>query len=376
MNLHLQPRNTNVVQVVVLLVVFLIISVVNGLVFNLSPKAITSTSETALDPFMELDELAILTTVISEQNYLVYADQTNSNDRIRRLVLVPLIYDVDFLELVTVIETELWRHGDFEFKTEFDENQAKLYLSSQGYEYQLIIEELTPYSQDIVHAESQPKLAIVIDDWGYPSQYAALFIDYPFQLTTAILPYLAQSIYLAEEAEAHGHEVILHQPMEAVNTYLDIGSGGITGSMTSDQIAEQIEQNLEYLPMIKGVNNHMGSRTTADLEAMKVILEIIKRKDLYFLDSLTTPISVTQELAPEIGVPYAINNHFIDNINQVEAVKSELRFVIEKAKRNGVAIAIGHVRPATALALWEMIPEFVEDGVKLVPVSELLKGTN
>ena len=116
----------------------------------------------------------------------------------------------------------------------------------------------------------------------------------------------------------------------------------------------------------------MGSKATADRATMKSVLETLKEGDLYFLDSLTSSLTVTSEVANEVGIPHAINNLFIDNVNEEEAIKIQLRQGMELAKRRGQAIVIGHVRPQTVRALWGMISEIVETGISIVPVSQLL----
>lgn len=217
-----------------------------------------------------------------------------------------------------------------------------------------------------------PVLALIIDDWGYPTLAAEPLIAYPLPLTMAVLPRLDLSQKFSERLYAAGHEVILHQPMEPLNKYINIGAAGILSSMDEAEVEERIEKNIAHLPMIVGVNNHMGSKVTAESEVMEIVLKILKKHDLYFLDSSTTSMSVVNQVASEIGIPYAVNNQFIDNVNEVEMVKQELRKIIQRTLEFGSAIVIGHVRSATAAALWEMIPEFLAADIQIVPVSQLL----
>ncbi len=96
----------------------------------------------------------------------------------------------------------------------------------------------------------QPKMAIVIDDWGYRSSAVDPLLLYPFPLTVAVLPYLPISLDLADRASRFGHEVILHQPMEPLNSYLEMGKGGISTTMSPEEIREQLQANLAHLPMV------------------------------------------------------------------------------------------------------------------------------
>ena len=323
-----------------------------------------------LDPFLNQDKLEFIPDFLHGQGYLIESIVDDREQCRIECIVVPTTVELDFLEMITLLETELWNRGKWEFITEFDDSlTATVNLRQSEYCYQLIIHRLTPYD----YADNgRPKLAVVIDDWGYSSVHSAAFLNYPFPLTTAILPFLAQSYRLAEQAAAHGHEVILHQPMEPLNKYFNIGASGILSSMDEVEVEERIEKNIAHLPMIVGVNNHMGSKVTAESEVMEVVLKTLKKHNLYFLDSSTTSMSVVNQVASEIGIPYAVNNQFIDNVNEVEMVKKELRKIIQRALESGSAIVIGHVRSATAAALWEMIPEFLAADIQIVPVSQLL----
>jgi polysaccharide deacetylase 2 family uncharacterized protein YibQ len=218
-----------------------------------------------------------------------------------------------------------------------------------------------------------PRLAVVVDDWGYDSPAARQLLRYPLPLTIAVLPYLPSSREIALTAAGNGYDVILHQPMEPLDSTQNPGPGAIYLDMEGEAIAEQLRANLQHLPSVVGVNNHMGSRATSDLRVMEHIFGVLREADLFFLDSYTINTSVAGEAAQLSGVPYAVNDLFIDNINDEEYIIQQIRQGIALAKRRGSAVIIGHVRTRTAAALWRMLPEIIESGVMLVPVSALLK---
>ena len=217
-----------------------------------------------------------------------------------------------------------------------------------------------------------PVLALIIDDWGYPTLAAEPLIAYPLPLTMAVLPRLDLSQKLSERLYAAGHEVILHQPMEALDSNLDLGPGGITEGMDSAEVRDLLKENLASLPVAVGLNNHMGSLITADYETMGTVLDVVKELGLFFVDSRTSTNSVVAEVARQVGVPFGVNNFFIDNESDVEKIRAQIRAGLTLAQNRGHAVLIGHVRPATADALWAMIPEFLDSGVQLVPISRLL----
>lgn len=218
-----------------------------------------------------------------------------------------------------------------------------------------------------------PQLAVVIDDWGYDSLAARQLLEYPLPLTIAVLPYMPASVKIANAASEKGHEVILHQPMEPLDLTLSPGPGAIYLNMDEEEIRTQLMANLRHLPVVMGINNHMGSKATSDTRVMQNVFEVLRDTDLFFLDSYTIHTSVAGQVAEELAVPYAVNDLFIDNINEEGQIMAQIRQGLELAQRRGSAIIIGHVRINTAQALWRMLPEIIASGVQLVPVSALLQ---
>lgn len=241
------------------------------------------------------------------------------------------------------------------------------------------IELLNPKNYDLygvaspVATDYRPKIAVIIDDWGYPTSAIDPLLAYPLPLTIAVLPHLPVSKEASERAYKAGHEVILHQPMEALDGSLDMGPGGISVTMGRREITSILRDNLASLPLVSGINNHMGSRATEDYSTMGFILNVLKEEELFFVDSHTTARSIAPAMARQLEVPHSVNNLFLDNENNVEKIKEQMNKGIDLAKRQGQAVVIGHVRPDTAVALWEMLPELMETGVEFVPISSLLE---
>lgn len=217
-----------------------------------------------------------------------------------------------------------------------------------------------------------PKVAIVIDDLGQDIRqlWRVLEIDAP--VTVAVLPFLPHSRKVAEEATSMGKEVILHLPMEPKDPSNNPGRGALFTSMTDEEIEAQLKKDLEAIPYIRGVNNHMGSRFTEDEGRMRVVLEVIKERGLYFLDSKTTPHSTISRLARGIGVRAIDRQVFLDNEQDSEYIKGQVERLITVAKAQGHAVAIGHPHPSTLSALKEMVPLLKEAGVEVVPLSSLV----
>ena len=146
----------------------------------------------------------------------------------------------------------------------------------------------TPALQKVPLSAFSPRIAFIIDDIGSSISRAQAFLNLKMPMTFSILPKLQYSDLLAEEIYEQGQEIMLHQPMEPYGHEVDPGPGALYISYRDTEIEEIIEENLSQIPQATGVNNHMGSRFTSSSGKVVEALKIIKQKDLFFVDSLTS----------------------------------------------------------------------------------------
>jgi len=220
----------------------------------------------------------------------------------------------------------------------------------------------------------KPKLAIIIDDFGRNKKIAEQIYKVHSPMTLAILPYLPYSSEIARTAATKGYEIMLHLPMEPLSPRANPGKGAIYVRMSPKEIAFQTAENIINLPpLIKGVNNHMGSRATADRRVMKAMLQELKKYNFYYVDSVTSRHSVGFAVARELGVRTAKRDIFLDNKDDADYIKGQLRKLIAKALKNKKAIGIGHTRPLTIEVIAEMIPEIEKRGIQIVFASEIVE---
>ena len=221
--------------------------------------------------------------------------------------------------------------------------------------------------------KTRGELALVIDDFGYTKEPIAAFAAINKPLTFAVLPYRTYSNEAAARGISSGHQVILHLPIEPLSAAEQSEQITITVDMSDSDIQATVMNAVQSLPGIIGVNNHQGSRGTADKRVMRNVLSVLKSKNLVFLDSRTNSQSVAYDTARQLGVRTGENNIFLDNDNDISAIKQQIRTAGEIAARRGTAIAIGHARMNTAAAVKEMIPELEAAGIKLVFADQLLQ---
>jgi len=217
------------------------------------------------------------------------------------------------------------------------------------------------------------QMAIVIDDFGYSKEPIDAYVEIARPLTFSILPYRPYSNEAAARGLSSGHQIMLHLPMEPLAQAEQSEKLTITVKMSDSQIQEMTKKALQTIPGIIGVNNHQGSRATADKRVMKVVLGELKVNNLFFLDSRTNSQSIGADTARQFGVRTGENQLFIDNSDDVNAIKAQLRTAQNMAFKHGNVIVIGHARMNTAKAVREMISELEENGIQLVFVSQMVK---
>lgn len=217
------------------------------------------------------------------------------------------------------------------------------------------------------------KISIVIDDCGHNTYELEPFLSLPFKLAFAILPGLAYTEDTAKMAVSAGKDIILHQPMEAIGNE-DPGPKAIYVSMSDIEIYRTLSDNLASLPGAKGINNHMGSKVTSDRKSMISVMNALKNRGLFFLDSLTTAESFAEETARDTGIPYLRRSTFLDNIKDRQAIVESAVSGLQTAESRGHAILIGHVWTDTlADVLTEMYPEIIGSGFEIVSLTDILK---
>jgi len=220
----------------------------------------------------------------------------------------------------------------------------------------------------------EPVIALIVDDFGYfYNSLVKEFLTLEIPLTLTVIPGLGHSKRICEAAANAGKEILCHLPMEPEKGGKDGGEIPlIRVAMKGKEIERAAEQALLTTPGVIGMNNHMGSRATADRRVMENILEVCKRHGLFFIDSMTTQRSVVGETARRIGVPSLSNDLFIDNAG--EDRRENMRKIISIARRKGYAVGIMHVKSSTLKDLKWMMGEAERAGVKFVNVSDMIAG--
>ena len=217
------------------------------------------------------------------------------------------------------------------------------------------------------------KVALIVDDMGNSPEALDALLDLGEPVTIAILPYSPHALETARRAHEKGLEVLLHLPLESLN-----GNGSeaateglIRGGMGDDEVRSLLAEELDRIPFVRGVNNHMGSKVTADAGLMRTILGPIKERGLFFVDSRTTGKSVAYDVAVSMGVPAASRQIFLDADGDTNRIRDRLLELFRIARRDGRAVGICHPFTETLRALKEDFRRLASSGLEAVPASEM-----
>ena len=219
-----------------------------------------------------------------------------------------------------------------------------------------------------------PMIGIVIDDLGLDHPRTARAIRLPAPVTLAFLSYGNRLEEETRLARAAGHELLVHVPMEPQGDGIDPGPNVLRAADSVTEIRARLDWALSRFVGFVGINNHMGSKFTADAAAMDVVAAELKALGLLFLDSRTSAGTRAYDRARAAGVPAAARGVFLDRVLSTEAVARSLAELEIQARKHGQAIAIGHPHDVTLDALEAWLPTLAAKGLQLAPVSALVEG--
>ena len=216
-----------------------------------------------------------------------------------------------------------------------------------------------------------PKIAIVIDDVGIDLHGSELAIRLPAAVSLSFLPYATQLRAETQEARDHGHELLLHMPMEPVGSQ-DPGPGALLTELPMADLRQRFETALASFTGFDGVNNHMGSKFTAWPDGMAMVMDELKQRGLFYFDSRTSAQSVGAAAARQAHLPTVSRDVFLDDEQSPVAIKTQLAAVETIARRKGSAVAIGHPHATTMAVLPGWIEQARRDGFVFVPLRDLV----
>ena len=241
-----------------------------------------------------------------------------------------------------------------------------------------------PTSPEVMEANAAPALpeapktpkhrgdiVLIIDDVGFENQPLDRAMQIDPDVNFAVLPNGNRTADFANALNRRGFEILCHLPMEPIGRESP-GPGAITTSMSDEEIARATRENVAAVPHARGVNNHMGSRATADRRVMSTVLRALP-DGMYFIDSKTSGRSVAWNVAREMKVRTAARHVFLDDVQSKAAIRKQLHTLAAAAEQRGVAVGIGHIYPVTVDVLREEIPNLRTRGFRLLRASDAVR---
>ncbi len=216
------------------------------------------------------------------------------------------------------------------------------------------------------------KLVFVFDDAGHNLNQLEPFLKLPFKVVIAVLPGLPHSAEAAAAARKAGKQVILHQPMQAVNLSVDPGPSAIKPDMHTYEIEALVRKNLAEIGPVVGLNNHEGSLITATQSAIGAVLDVCQAENIFFLDSRTNAETKAPQAALERGMKIYERDIFLDNEPGRDDIIAMIKKGLAVADKKGHAIMIGHIwSDGLAAIISEMYPDLVAQGYVFTDISGL-----
>jgi polysaccharide deacetylase 2 family uncharacterized protein YibQ len=215
-------------------------------------------------------------------------------------------------------------------------------------------------------------IGLIVDDLGNQRKSGLEAVNLPGPLAYSILPHTPYGEMLAERAHAQDKEVMLHLPMQSMHDN-PMGKGGLRLNMTRRAFKRAVKEDIDSIPHVIGVNNHMGSLLTQQSKQMSWLMsELKERGGLFFIDSRTTERTVARLIAQQFSIETDNRDVFLDHEQNPEAIRFQFQRLLSIAKRNGGAIGIGHPYPETLRILREQLTDAESKGFNLVPVRKIM----
>lgn len=227
-----------------------------------------------------------------------------------------------------------------------------------------------PAAAEPTASSMPPTIAIIIDDMGHNLHEGRRLANMDQPLTLAFLPYRRHTDSLARLAHRKHKEIMLHAPMANTHNF-GLGQGGLTPEMDQRAMTTTLRRALQSIPFVQGVNNHMGSLLTQQLQPMDWVMRELQRYPVYFVDSRTIASSVAGDVAQAYRIPTLTRDVFLDHEQTEAFVDRQFKLLIKRARENGSAVGIGHPHPVTVDYLEKHLPMLDEQGIAIATVSGL-----
>jgi len=210
-------------------------------------------------------------------------------------------------------------------------------------------------------------MSIIIDDLGQSSERDNRTLALPGPVTMAVMPDTPHATTFARQAHKAGKTVILHMPMDPAT-----GPYAWHPEVPLTELAKRLDAALAKVPYAAGINNHMGSRMTAQRQPMAWLMGELQQRHLFFVDSRTSAATVAAAQAQAQGLAHVSRDVFLDDVRTTEAITRQLHQGIALASKQGSVVLIGHPYPQTLEVLERELPGLKSQGITLIGLDQMI----
>jgi polysaccharide deacetylase 2 family uncharacterized protein YibQ/nitrate reductase NapE component len=248
--------------------------------------------------------------------------------------------------------------------------KAKKLVNSEAIDYQ----ENNHKNQEIKQIKPviythKPKLVIIMDDMSFYSQVKELKQS-GIKITPSFFPPSKRHPNTAKYAKEFKHYMV-HFPMQATNPNFKEEVNTLHTNSSLEFIENRVANIKKEFPKAKFINNHTGSKFTADYNAMNNLYIALNKYNMIFIDSRTTSKTKAGLISKKYHKLLLSRDVFLDNKSDIKYIQNQLKQAIKIAKKRGYAIAICHPHPKTFEALIKS--KKMLKNVEVIYIDELYK---
>jgi hypothetical protein len=219
-------------------------------------------------------------------------------------------------------------------------------------------------------------MALVLDDVGYDRETLVAIGGLKGPIALAVIPSAPHAREAAALAKRRGWDLLVHLPMSPeAGAHESEAIGPLDGDAA---IAARVKSALDLVPDAIGLNNHQGSRATADPRVVRAVLTVVRDRGLFFLDSRTSSASVAESEARSLGISTIARDVFLDDEptgaadpdGPAAAIERSWREALATAAARGRCVVLAHPHRSTLAFLAAHVGK--NGSLRLVKVSELV----
>jgi len=230
------------------------------------------------------------------------------------------------------------------------------------------------YRVPLAVTSSRPQIAIIMDDMGRSMKTVRSLLELDLMVTPAILPESRKATEAAHFLQDVGREYMIHLPMQPQNyPRVNPGPNALLLGQSEMQTRKLVRRYMDRVPGAVGGNNHMGSGYTQDRTAMRVVLDELQQGGQFFVDSKTIGSSIAYDEARRMRVPTATRQIFLDNREDLDYIRQQIRRMVRMSDERGELVAICHPYPETLQAFRQELSWLKQQPVDFVPASALAR---